>query len=126
MLHMQDVSKVFRTEMVETHALRNLSLEVPRRNASAGNTEAAAVVQDQACIARDSDQKRRPVRLFPDQVDVALVVMETHVHIGRAAANDLISEICAVRSLNEFSLGRDHPFMLPRFKRRRGASALNS
>jgi putative ABC transport system ATP-binding protein len=28
MLHMQDVSKVFRTAMVETHALRNLSLEV--------------------------------------------------------------------------------------------------
>src|ERR1700754_4290217 len=28
MLTMQDVSKVFRTEMVETHALRNLSLEV--------------------------------------------------------------------------------------------------
>src|SRR5262245_52430037 len=28
MLHMQDVSKVYRTEMVETHALRNLSLEV--------------------------------------------------------------------------------------------------
>ena len=28
MLLMQDVSKVFRTEMVETHALRNLSLEV--------------------------------------------------------------------------------------------------
>jgi putative ABC transport system ATP-binding protein len=28
MLHMKDVSKVYRTEMVETHALRNLSLEV--------------------------------------------------------------------------------------------------
>src|SRR5689334_13707493 len=28
MLHMQDVSKVFRTEMVETHALRDLTLEV--------------------------------------------------------------------------------------------------
>jgi putative ABC transport system ATP-binding protein len=28
MLHMQGVSKVYRTEMVETHALRNLSLEV--------------------------------------------------------------------------------------------------
>jgi len=28
MLHMQDVSKVYRTAMVETHALRNLSLEV--------------------------------------------------------------------------------------------------
>ena len=28
MLQMQDVSKVYRTEMVETHALRNLSLEV--------------------------------------------------------------------------------------------------
>ncbi|MFT3695288.1 MAG: ABC transporter ATP-binding protein [Kofleriaceae bacterium] len=28
MLHMKDVSKVFRTEMVETHALRDLTLEV--------------------------------------------------------------------------------------------------
>jgi putative ABC transport system ATP-binding protein len=28
MLHMQGLSKVYRTEMVETHALRNLSLEV--------------------------------------------------------------------------------------------------
>src|SRR3569832_1835718 len=28
MLHMKDVSKVYRTEMVETHALRKLSLEV--------------------------------------------------------------------------------------------------
>jgi putative ABC transport system ATP-binding protein len=28
MLHMKDVSKVYRTEMVETHALRDLSLEV--------------------------------------------------------------------------------------------------
>jgi putative ABC transport system ATP-binding protein len=28
MLHMKDVSKVYRTEMVETHALRNLALEV--------------------------------------------------------------------------------------------------
>jgi putative ABC transport system ATP-binding protein len=28
MLHMKDVSKVYRTEMVETHALRNLSLDV--------------------------------------------------------------------------------------------------
>jgi putative ABC transport system ATP-binding protein len=28
MLHMKDVSKVYRTAMVETHALRNLSLEV--------------------------------------------------------------------------------------------------
>ena len=28
MLHMKDVSKVYRTEMVETHALRNLNLEV--------------------------------------------------------------------------------------------------
>jgi putative ABC transport system ATP-binding protein len=28
MFHMKDVSKVYRTEMVETHALRNLSLEV--------------------------------------------------------------------------------------------------
>jgi putative ABC transport system ATP-binding protein len=28
MLHMKDVSKVYRTEMVETHALRNLDLEV--------------------------------------------------------------------------------------------------
>src|SRR6185503_9841342 len=28
MLQMQDVSKVYRTEMVETHALRNLSLDV--------------------------------------------------------------------------------------------------
>src|SRR3954469_23314509 len=28
MLHMKDVSKVFRTAMVETHALRNLNLEV--------------------------------------------------------------------------------------------------
>ena len=28
MLHMKDVSKVYRTAMVETHALRNLSLDV--------------------------------------------------------------------------------------------------
>src|SRR3569832_2956790 len=28
MLHMKDVSKVYRTEMVETHALRDLTLEV--------------------------------------------------------------------------------------------------
>ena len=28
MLHMKDVSKVYRTEMVETHALRDLDLEV--------------------------------------------------------------------------------------------------
>jgi putative ABC transport system ATP-binding protein len=28
MLHMKDVSKVFRTEMVETHALRSLTLEI--------------------------------------------------------------------------------------------------
>jgi len=28
MLHMKDVSKVYRTEMVETHAVRNLTLEV--------------------------------------------------------------------------------------------------
>jgi ABC-type lipoprotein export system ATPase subunit len=28
MLHMKDVSKVYRTAMVETHALRGLSLEV--------------------------------------------------------------------------------------------------
>ena len=28
MLHMKDISKVYRTEMVETHALRDMSLDV--------------------------------------------------------------------------------------------------
>ena len=34
MLQMKDVSKVYRTEMVETHALRDLDLEVARASSS--------------------------------------------------------------------------------------------
>jgi hypothetical protein len=44
-------------------------------------------------------QKLTPVRLVPDQIDVACEGVEVHGNVDRTRPNDLVRDVCAVGRL---------------------------
>jgi len=53
-------------------------------------------MDDQARELAHPEQKRAPVRLVPDQVDVARERVQVHDHVERSRPDNLIREVDAV------------------------------